>query len=108
MPSTIYKGELLALIEPIPRIRMVASPLAGSPEEEMTCTPGVVPARALVTFVVTLDSIVSAPIIEAEPVNALFVEVPYATTMVSSMYSVSCSNATSSFCRPSTATCLVL
>ena len=85
----MYSGALLALIEPIPRILIVPPPAAGSPDDEMICTPGVVPARAAVTSVLTLDSIVSAPIIEAEPVKELFVAVPYATTMVSSRCSVS-------------------
>ena len=53
-------------MEPIPLMRMVAPPDAGSPEDEMTCTPGVVPASALVTFVVTRASIVSAFTIDAE------------------------------------------
>ena len=60
----------------------------------MTCTPGVVPASALVTFVVTLDSIVSAFTMDADPVNELLVAVPYATTMVSSRYSLSGSSVT--------------
>ena len=76
MPSTMYKGALLALMEPIPRIRIVPPPDAGSPEDEMICTPGVVPARAAVTSVLTLASIVSAPIIDAEPVKELLVAVP--------------------------------
>ena len=50
---------------------------AGSPEDDITCTPGVVPASALVTSVLTLDSIVCASTIEAEPVKELFVAVPY-------------------------------
>ena len=70
----------------MPLIRIVAPPEAGSPEEDMTWTPGAAPANALVTFVATLDSMASAPIIDAEPVNELLVAVPYATTMVSSMY----------------------
>ena len=76
MPSTMYRGELLALIEPIPLILIVGLPDAGSPEEAMTCTPGVVPAKADVTSVVTRDSIVSAFTVEAEPVNELLVAVP--------------------------------
>ena len=67
---------------------------AGSPEDDITCTPGVVPARALVTSVATRASMVSAFTIEAEPVNELLVAVPYATTMVSSRNSLSGSRAT--------------
>ena len=76
MPSTMYRGELLALIEPMPLMRIVASPDAGSPEDDMTCTPGAVPAKAFVTLVVTLDSIASVPIMDAEPVKELLVAVP--------------------------------
>ena len=85
IPSTMMSGALLALIEPIPLIRIVDSFDAGSPDEEMTWTPGAVPAKALVTLVVTRDSISFTPTIEAEPVKELLVAVPYATTMVSSM-----------------------
>ena len=76
MPSTTYRGALLADIEPIPRIRIVAPFDAGSPDDEITCTPGVVPASADVTLVVTRFSIVSAFTTAAEPVNELFVAVP--------------------------------
>ena len=85
MPSTMTRGELLALIEPMPLILMVAPPAAGSPEGIVICTPGAVPAKALVTSVVTLFPIVSLLTTDAEPVNELLVAVPYATTMVSSM-----------------------
>ena len=63
-------------MEPIPLMRMVLPPDPGSPDDDITCTPGVVPARALVTFVLMRFSIVSASIIEAEPVKDLFVAVP--------------------------------
>ena len=76
MPSTIYNGALLALMEPTPLIRMVEPPDAGSPEDDITCTPGVVPANALVTLVATRDSIVSESTMDAEPVNELLVVVP--------------------------------
>ena len=76
-------------MEPIPLMRIVAPLEAGSPDELITCTPGAVPARALVTSVTVLASIASAPTIEAEPVNELRVAVPYATTIVSSRYSES-------------------
>ena len=76
-------------MEPMPLMRIVASSEAGSPDEDITCTPGAVPAKADVTSVVTLDSIASALTIDADPVNELLVAVPYATTMVSSMNSVS-------------------
>ena len=76
MPSTIYSGALLALMEPIPLMRMVAPLDAGSPDELINCTPGAVPASAVVTFVATRDSIASAPTIAADPVNELLVAVP--------------------------------
>ena len=67
---------MLALIEPIPLMRIVAPLEAGSPEELISWTPGAVPASVVVTFVVTRDSIASAPTMDAEPVNELFVAVP--------------------------------
>jgi hypothetical protein len=76
MPSTIYRGALLALMEPIPLMRIVGPLEAGSPDELMTWTPGAVPAKALVTSVATRTSIASVPTIEAEPVNELLVAVP--------------------------------
>ena len=95
IPSTMIRGELPALMDPTPRIRIVGASEAGSPEEDMTCTPGAVPARAEVTSVVTLASISSELTIEAEPVNEFLVAVPYATTIVSSIYSASGMSATS-------------
>ena len=76
IPSTIISGELLALIDPIPLIRIVDSLEAGSPEDDMTWTPGAVPANALVTLVATRDSMSLIPTIEADPVNELRVAVP--------------------------------
>ena len=45
-------------------------------EDEMTWTPGVVPDRALVTFVATRASMVSEFTMDAEPVKELRVAVP--------------------------------
>ena len=89
-------------------MRIVAAPDAGSPDDEMTCTPGVVPASALVTFVLTRDSIVLASTIAADPVKELFVAVPYAITIVSSRLSVSGSREMFSVVRPSIFTSLLL
>ena len=72
----MISGELLALIDPMPLIRIVDSLEAGSPEDEITWTPGAVPANALVTLVATRDSISLIPTIEADPVNELRVAVP--------------------------------
>ena len=108
MPSTMYRGALLALIEPIPRMRIVAPPDAGSPDDEIICTPGAVPARALVTFVTTLASMASAPTMEAEPVNELLVAVPYATTIVSSRNSESGCSSTSMIPLEATVTSALL
>jgi len=69
-------GLLLALMEPIPRMRMVPALEAGSPLEDMTCTPGVVPANALVTLVVIFFSMVFESTSAAEPVKDLLVDVP--------------------------------
>ena len=44
-PSTIYKGLRLPLIEPNPRIRIVASD-PGAPEKLTTFTPATSPLRA--------------------------------------------------------------
>ena len=63
-------------MEPIPLMRMVGPLEAGSPDELMTCTPGAVPASALVTSVATLASIACEPTIDADPVNELLVAVP--------------------------------
>ena len=76
MPSTTYRGLLLALIEPIPRIRMLPPEDEGSPEDEMICTPGVVPASAVVTELVTRFEISSLSTMVAEPVNDSLVAVP--------------------------------
>ena len=89
-------------------MRIVEPPDAGSPEEDITCTPGTVPASALVTVVLTLDSMASDPTMDAEPVNELLVAVPYAITIVSSMYSLSGSSDTLITDRPSAATSFVL
>ena len=75
-PSTIIRGELLALIDPTPRMRIVEALEAGSPLEEIICTPGVVPARALVTLVAIFFSIVFSSTTAAEPVKASLVDVP--------------------------------
>ena len=86
-PSTTMSGLELALMEPTPRMRMVGPPLVGSPDPEITWTPGEVPASALVTFVETFFSMASLLTIAADPVKELFVDVPYAMTMASSMNS---------------------
>ena len=75
-PSTTMRGLLLALIEPTPRMRIVAALEVGSPLEEMICTPGDVPARALVTLVVIFFWISSLFTIEADPVKDALVDVP--------------------------------
>ena len=72
----MMSGAVDALIEPIPRIRIDEALPVGSPLEEMTCTPGVVPASALVTLVVIFFEISSLLTIAAEPVNELLVAVP--------------------------------
>ena len=72
----MMRGELLALIEPMPRMRMLELLSAGSPDGDMIWTPGAVPASADVTLVATRASIASALTMEAEPVNALLVDVP--------------------------------
>ena len=46
----MYRGLLAPLVlDEIPRIRIVPMEL-GSPEEEMTCTPEVLPAKAAATL----------------------------------------------------------
>ena len=57
-------------------MRMVAEPSAGSPDEDITWTPGAVPASALVTLVTVLASMASALTMEADPVKELLVAVP--------------------------------
>ena len=49
---------------------------AGSPDEEIIWTPGVVPASALVTFVATLFAMVSLFTMAADPVKDSLVAVP--------------------------------
>ena len=72
----MMRGALLALIEPKPRMRMADEFPVGSPLEEIICTPEVVPASALVTFVAIFFSMVSSFTIAAEPVNELLLAVP--------------------------------
>ena len=60
----------------MPLMRMVAEPSAGSPDEDITWTPGAVPASALVTLVTVLASMASALTMEADPVKELLVAVP--------------------------------
>ena len=43
-PSITYSGELLALKEPIPRIRTEAT-APGCPEVDVICTPDTEPAK---------------------------------------------------------------
>ena len=56
----------------------------GSPLLLVICTPATCPLNAFVTFEVCLTAILSALIVEAEPVNCDFFAVPKATTITSS------------------------
>ena len=52
-PSKMISGELEALIEPIPLMR-IAELLPGCPEEVEICTPATAPSKVLATSVVCL------------------------------------------------------
>ncbi len=82
-PSTTYKGELPAAIDPTPLIRTV-DVVPGCPFVLVTCTPATWPDNALVTLATCLLEIASLSITEAEPVNEDLFAVPYATTITSS------------------------
>ena len=102
-PSTTYSGAELAEMELKPRIRMEGL-LPGWPDDWTICTPATLPDRADVT----LDTWDLASSSEwttfAEPVKASYVEVPKATTMVSSSIWVSSWRTTWMDVRPFTGT----
>ena len=66
MPSMTYKGELLALNEPIPRIFNDAE-APGWPDEELNCTPGALPCSISIKDTVGISFILSALTLDAEP-----------------------------------------
>ncbi len=75
-PSTMYSGSLASLeFDEIPRIRM--EPMEpGSPEEEMTWTPDVLPAKAAATLSTERFFSASLPTEAMEPVTSLFFWTP--------------------------------
>ena len=84
-PSRIINGALPELIELIPLMRMAGDDPPGCPDWRVICTPDTFPRNAstgLVTCTLDISSSFSTP---AEPVNADFLAVPYATTITSSM-----------------------
>ena len=50
MPSKIINGSLPALIELIPRTRIVGVVAPGWPEDVFNCTPETLPVKALATL----------------------------------------------------------
>ena len=95
-PSTIMRGLLLALIEPIPRIRiLLLSP--GCPVEVEICTPETLPSSALATSVVCLFCISSAFTVAIEPVKDFLSAVPQATATFSNPTSSSTSGNITTF-----------
>ena len=94
-------GLCPALMELKPRMRMEGvSPAA--PEVVLICTPATFPYRAEVTAVTCDLASSSAFTTFAEPVKDSLVEVPKATTMVSSSIWASSWRTTSMTARPST------
>ena len=74
-PSTIYKGEVLPVIEPIPLI-WISPEDPGAPVLEETRTPDTFPAKALsIDSTLTLLSSSELTVLAA-PVNEAFLAVP--------------------------------
>ena len=86
---------------PIPRILMEGEE-PRVPVEVVIWTPATTPSRALVTSEDCTRDISEVPTTDAEPVNDSFVEVPKATTIVSSSISVSGSSVTEIVVCPAT------
>ena len=75
VPSITNKGSLPALMEPMPLMRMLAT-APGELEEEVTCTPGMLPANLSVNETTGKSSNLVASIVLAAPVNDDFLKVP--------------------------------
>ncbi len=92
-PSTTYNGLLPALIELVPRIRMlVLEP--GCPELWVICTPAILPDNILSREVAGISANCSAETEAMDPVFASRLVVPYATTTTSSNASLADSSST--------------
>src|SRR4051794_6980059 len=81
-PSTTYKGEFPAVMEPVPRIFKDIPP-PGAPDVCCTWTPATWPASASLKETTALSCNCFAPTDATEPVTSLFVCVPYPTTTTS-------------------------
>ena len=75
-PSTITSGALPALIEEIPRMRMVGVVVPGAPEALVSCTPATLELRALRALLTCDFSICEASTTAADPVKASLVALP--------------------------------
>ena len=74
-PSSMNKGEVPEVMELVPRIWKAAA-LLGSPELDITISPGVCPCRAWSKPAAGTLSIFSAFIVETEPVTVPFLRTP--------------------------------
>ena len=72
----MINGVLLALIELIPRIRILGEETPGCPDAVDSCTPAALPASVLMAFDVCILPISSDLRTAADPVNADFLAVP--------------------------------
>src|SRR5690606_13668437 len=70
-PSNTYKGALPAEIDPTPLIRTVI-PAPGTPTDDWTFTPAILPCMAPSILVVMAPLTASAFRVEMDPVTSLF------------------------------------
>ena len=74
-PSITYKGWLLALNEPKPRM-LIPTWLPGEPEYDETCTPGAFPASTCSKLTTGASFMASSSTTAAEPEYDPFLTVP--------------------------------
>ena len=87
-PSTTYKGEVPAVIVPVPRT-LICKEEPGAPVDCETCTPGILPTIASAIEVTGCPFKSLARILAIAVVTSRFFCTPYPTTTTSSNNSLS-------------------